>query len=176
MQGLLANFRWICLIWLGLATGTVFADQRHDEYQVKAAFLYNIARFIAWPEQQQYINLCVLGENPFADALQALQDKSFDGRIFRLLAVPQQASAQCHIVFVSHSLEPYLADILDDIQQPGLLTVGDTDGYAVKGVMLNFYLDEQQRVRFEINLDAVRRAEIQMSSKLIRLGRIVQTE
>jgi hypothetical protein len=56
-----------------------------------------------------------------------------------------------------------------------LLTVGDTEGYAQEGVMLNFYI-EASKVKFEINLNSIRSSRIAVSSQLLKLGRMVGDE
>lgn len=68
-----------------------------------------------------------------------------------------------------------MSALLDSVKGMDLLTVGDTEGYAQSGIMVNFYI-VGKNVRFEINLNAIRRARINVSSQLLKLGRIVDNE
>lgn len=83
--------------------------------------------------------------------------------------------SQCNLVFIGASEQGDLERILDVAQKRGILTIGDTPGFAHKGVMINFYLDDNGRVRFEINPEAASRAGLRISSKLVRLGKMVYT-
>ena len=150
-----------------------------DEYRVKAAFLYNFAKFVDWPPRSfdsptAPISICVLGENPFGRALEeAVAGKTLGGRGFlvRPVAEVQQAS-QCHILFVSSSERKRLQSVLAGLRASAVLTVGDTPGFAGKGGVVNFKL-EDGAVHFEINVEAAKEKNLQISSKLLRLAHLV---
>jgi len=156
--------------------------QEIEEYQVKAAFLYNFAKFVEWPAQvfktsQDPIVVCVLGQNPFGNALEeAIRGKSVEGRgfAFRQVADAEEASV-CQILFVSSSEGKHFRALYPSLKQAGILTVGETQGFAANGGMINFKLDGGH-VRFEINVGAAEHAQLQISSKLLSLAQIVKTE
>ena len=154
--------------------GKVQAEEPPLEYEVKAAFIYNFAKFVEWPAESSEITLCILGKNPFGATANELNGKSFDNRKFKVMTVSSLAP-QCNIVFISASERGHLGWILDSIQKQGILTIGDAPEFAHRGVMINFYLDENGRVRFEINLESANRAGLKISSKLIQLGKVVYT-
>jgi hypothetical protein len=79
----------------------------------------------------------------------------------------------CDVLVIEASETGSLPRLLDTLVRQPVLTVGDTEGYGQRGVMVNFYLD-QSRVRFEINLAAARRAGLRISSQLLKLARIVE--
>ena len=81
----------------------------------------------------------------------------------------------CNILFISSSERRRIHVLLNAIRGMDVLTVGDTEGYAEQGVMVNFYI-EASKVRFEINLNAIRRSKINVSSQLLKLGRVVDHE
>ena len=81
----------------------------------------------------------------------------------------------CHVLIISPSEAARLAAVLTRVEGSPVLTVGDTDGFARKGVILSFFL-ERDRVRFEINPDAARRHGLKISSKVLRLARIIGDE
>jgi hypothetical protein len=153
-----------------------------EEYQVKAAFLYNFAKFVEWPSQafkspMDPIAVCVLGHNPFGHALEELiRGKSVEGRglAFRQVADAQEART-CQILFISSSEVKRFRSLYADLKTAGILTVGEAQGFATGGGVINFKLDGGH-VRFEINLDAAEHEQLHISSKLLSLAQIVKTE
>ncbi len=166
---------------LAILAATAYAqDPMPQEYQVKAAFLYNFAKFVEWPkaspaEASPSITLCVLGEDPFGPFLDELQGKAIKGKkwINRKTGFSKNLK-DCQLVFISGSEKGNLAQILGSLDGSNVLTIGDTEGFAQKGVMINFYLEEK-KVRFEINIEAAKKAGLKISSNLLKLARIVQT-
>jgi len=162
------------VLWTACAWGQI------DEYQVKAAFLYNFAKFVRWPERAfssptEPISICVFGRNPFGRTLeQTVAGKEFGGRAFlvRSIADPQDA-CRCHIVFVSSSEKKRIAAILSAVQTSSVLTVGEFPGFAGQGGAVNFKL-EDGAVHFEINLEAARLKELDISSKLLSLATVIK--
>lgn len=152
-----------------------------EEYQVKAAFLYNFAKFIEWPAEvfrtpRDPMVVCVLGNNPFGGALEdVIRGKSIEGRPFAYRPVADGTSAQgCQILFVPNAESRHFRSIQGELKNVGILTVGEAPGFASDGGVINFKLDDG-RVRFEINLDAAERRGIHISSKLLSLAQIVKT-
>jgi hypothetical protein len=168
-----------------LLTGAVtFADAQTaapaGEYQVKAAFLYNFAKFVEWPASSFKSNadpfrICVLGDDPFGGALQATLDgkkmQEHTTQIAHLSDVKEAGS--CHIVFVSKSQKKNLHAVLGALRAVGILSVGETDDFAAGGGVIGFRLDDG-RVRLEINLQAASQQQLQISSKLLSLAQIVK--
>lgn len=148
------------------------------EYEIKAAFIHNIAKFVEWPAPQSPakapLMLCILGQDPSGGAFDALYGKQVGGMAWEVAPVNSRASLrECRVLFIAASEAGNLRRILEGIQGSAVLTVGDSDGFAEQGVMVNFYL-EQNKVRFEINLAAVKRAGLKISSQLLKLARIIQ--
>lgn len=146
------------------------------EYEVKAAFIHNIAKFVEWPATSSVsgsARLCVAGKDPFGDALDALQGKPVGAANWEVVRVDGGRSLkECRVLFIAASERAHLTRILASIEGSPVLTVGDTEGYAGQGVMVNFYLEEN-RVRFEINRKAAARAGLAISAQLLKLARIV---
>jgi hypothetical protein len=150
-----------------------------SEYELKAAFLYNFAKFIAWPDSsfpsaRSPFTICVLGTDPFGQMLDdVLRDKTVGDRavaIERLKNISQ--ARQCQMIFVSQSEVPRLAVILQGLQGARVLVVGESEGFAEAGGTLQFTL-EDDHLRFLINTDAAQRAGLNVSSKLLSLARVV---
>jgi hypothetical protein len=150
------------------------------EYEVKAAFLYNFAKFINWPTSsfataQSPFSICILGVDPFRRALDdALQGKTVGTHPVAVERVKGFAELRhCQMAFVSSSETPRLAEILESLKGSSVLLVGESKGFATAGGTIQFAI-EQDRVRFLINPDAAEDAGIKVSSKLLALAKIVR--
>jgi hypothetical protein len=152
-----------------------------SEHQVKAAFLYNFANFVQWPEDAlgpagAPLRVCVVGADPFGGAL----DEAFRGQVVHQRQVqiargPTLAAVgRCHIVFLSRSEQGRWPDLLKALRGTATLTVADGAPLVRQGGMVSFVL-EDKRVRFEINRGAAEHARLRISSKLLALARIVES-
>ncbi len=171
----------IILICYGIGSGTsnLYAEPKNKEYHIKAAFLLNFAKFMEWPshifsDTSSTLTLCILGKDPFDKTLKTIEDKIVKGR--RL--VIKNASCvedikECHILFVSTSEEKNLSEILTKIKDMPILTVAETKNFCQSGGIVNFIL-AKNKVRFEINVDAAKRTGIKISSKLLKLSKIIK--
>jgi hypothetical protein len=146
-----------------------------DQYQIKAIFLFNFAKFVEWPpaafkSNDEPLSICVLGRNPFGSMLEdAVRGKTAGTRTFvvREVSTAQQAG-KCHILFVS-GLDQKRS--LDDLKGSNTLTVGETDDFLANGGAINFKLKDS-RVRIEIDPSGAERAGLRISSKLLSLAEI----
>lgn len=170
----------IALTLLFLLPGCIGA-QEANEYEVKAAFLYNFARFVEWPNNVSLdpngpLVIAILGRDPFGGEIdRAIEGKTVNGRrlvIKRFSSL--EAYEQCHILFVSSSERTNLPRILAAVRTSSVLTVSETDRFAQIGGIINFITIEN-RIRFEINQAAAARVGLKISSKLLSLGRVVRT-
>ncbi len=168
-----------CLVLL-LAAGQMGGAQGIDEYRVKAAFLYNFAKFIEWPgdafkSAADPITICVLG-NPFGDRLEnTVNGKEIGGRRLMVREISDVAEAAgCHILFVSAD-KKRLAELLGRVKASPILTVGEAGHFAAAGGVIGFKL-EGGKVRIEINTFAADRARLRISSKLLSLAEIVKEQ
>ncbi|MGZ9226368.1 MAG: YfiR family protein [Anaerolineales bacterium] len=152
------------------------------EYQLKAAFLYNFSKFVEWPSDAFKSNeprllLCVFRDNPFGNVLdEILQGKTINSRELlarRINELPDLKS--CQLVFVSHREDKRLSEILDSLRGTSALVVGESDGFAERGGGIQFFL-EGNKLRFAVNVDAVRKARLGVSSQLLALARIVHSQ
>ena len=164
---------------LGLVTApaTTRAQEAQSlEYQVKAAFLYNFAKFVDWPPAafpapDTPITIGILGDDPFGGWLDAMvRDKRIDQRriVVKRLSRPAEAT-QCHLLFISNSEKAQLCLILAGLKRASVLTVTEVErGAAVAGI-INFTM-VGSKIRFEVNEPAATHAHLQISSKLLRLA------
>ena len=150
-----------------------------SEYEVKAAFLYNFARFVEWPPEVRRdpgapFVIAILGHDPFGAVLdETVAGKTVAGRPIEVRRVPRVEGARdAQIVFVCPSERANMAAILKALDRPGVLTVGDTDGFAMRGGAINF-TRQARRVRFEINPVVAEQAGLKVSSQLLKLATLV---
>ena len=150
-----------------------------SEYQVKAAFLFNFAKFIDWrpasfASPQAPFSICLLGKDPFGQVIDdSLQGKSIGEHAVTVQRVKEAAQARhCQIVFAEVSELGSVATILEELRGANVLLVGEADGFAAAGGTIQFTLEENH-VRFLINVDAADRAGLKFSSKLLALAKIV---
>jgi hypothetical protein len=151
------------------------------EHQVKAAFLYNFANFVQWPERAlgpdgTPLKVCVVGTDPFGAALDdAFRGQVVQGRTVQIARASTLAAlGRCHILFLSRSEQGRWADLLRELDGAPTLTVADGSPLVQQGGMVSFVI-EAKRVRFEINRRAAEHAGLRISSKLLALARIVES-
>ncbi len=165
-----------------LVTSSAHAQSKTvDEYRVKAAFVFNFAKFVEWPAAAlkgpaDPITICVLG-NPFGDLLeQTVNGKQIDQRrlIVRQLSDSADVSTGCAILFVAAGKKRQ-ADLLCRLKESPILTVGEAENFAAAGGVIGFKL-EGEKVRLQINICAAERARLRISSKLLSLAEIVKEE
>lgn len=150
------------------------------EHLIKAAFLYNFARFVDWPDEafpdeHTPLVLCIFGKDPFGDALESIQGKRIRGRKLAIQHLGRiENLEQCHILFISASEEHHLSEILSHIKTKNILTVSDMSRFARRGGAINF-ITVKSKIRFEINVDATDTVGLKISSKLLKLAQIVGT-
>ncbi len=148
-----------------------------SEYTVKAAFLFNFAKFVEWPPETfpdpaSPFAIGVIGENPFDANLQhAVENKNINGHPLVVKQIKQLSELKnCQILFISISERKRLPDILKAIQGAGVLTVSEMDHFLEGDGVIQFLMEER-RVRFAINDQAARKTGLRISSKLLHLAR-----
>lgn len=152
------------------------------EQQLKAALIFNFARFVEWPSEafarpDSPIVIGVLGDDSFGAILEkTLRGKTIQGRAFVIERWKYGHNLRsCHILFVTSSQGGHLRPILESLEGSSVLTIGETARFAHRGGVINLSL-QGKRVQFEINVDAAARARLKISSKLLAFARIVPAD
>jgi hypothetical protein len=150
-----------------------------SEYQVKAAFLFHFAQFVDWPPEAfkdagAPLTYCTVGEDPFHGALDAsMSGKTIDGRPVRVLHFKLAQEVQtCQILFLGAPEKRLLSATLVNLGESPVLTVGESQNFIEQGGMIGF-LWEDNKVHFEINLEAAERAKLKISARLLTLAKKV---
>jgi len=154
---------------------------QYKEYLIKAAFLYNFIKFVDWPSESfkngaAPINLCVLGDDPFGEALDTLRNKRVKGRrlvIKRVRRVEQIEGA--HLLFISTSEKGRVKEILKSLADAPVLTISEMEGFGQNGGIINF-ITIDNKIQFEINSEKAQQHKLKISSQLLKLARIVRSE
>jgi len=178
----LVNRRVRCAAMLALsglaATLAAAPDPRPAEYEVKAAYLYNFAKFVEWPavSGRDTFVVGILGRDPFGALLDnAVAGKNVGGRrltVRRCATLEDVAGVD--MLFIASSEASRVADVLKHVQGTPTLTVGETDGFVGRGGMVGFRVMDEV-VRFDVDLDQSTRAGLRVSSQLVRVARKVIT-
>jgi hypothetical protein len=177
--------------WLSLALGVLAsllvplrrdahaATPRSPEHQIKAAFLFNFAQFIEWPtnalpQPQSPLVIGVLGPDPFGSALEEIvRGETIKGHPLVIQRYRQVADlSACHILFINEADPTKLERIFARLSGRNILTVGDAEAFTQRGGMIRFFT-EQNKIRLEINVAAAQKAGLTISSRLLRLARII---
>jgi hypothetical protein len=183
-QGAVKNalFRW-CLpaLWL-LAPPLLFpADEPEGlGHEIKASFVYTATKFIDWPTgaftgADDPLVLGVLGEDPCGVALEkTVRGKTVHGRSVQVKRYPTvQDLEPSHVLFICASRMSDLPAVLTALEGRSVLTVSDADRFARLGGIMGLRLEENM-VQFEVNVAAAGRAGLEISSKILRLGKVVK--
>jgi hypothetical protein len=160
----------------GAARGAGMEPPAPTEYHVKAAFLYNFAKFVQWPADvpTRAFVITILGRDPFGASLdETLQGKAIGTLkvVVRRAGTPEELGAS-QIVFISESERAQVPGILKRLEGTPTLTVAEIDHFAERGGVIRFRMDGD-RVRLDINPSAAERARLKISSELLKLARIV---
>ena len=158
------------------------AQTANEEYRVKAAFIFHFAQLVDWPSSGQTgaensLLLCTLGEDPFQGTLEGtVAGKAIGNRVIRIphLGEPQDMQA-CQILFLGRAQSKHIPTLVADLHNAPILTVGETAGFLDAGGMICFLLEEN-KVRFDINLDAAESAKLKIGSRLLILAEHVVGE
>jgi hypothetical protein len=146
---------------------------------LKAAFLYNFAKFTEWPTDVlppgQRLLLCVVGDNAVADALEeTIKGRAHEGHELAVeLMRADQSFSSCHLLYVDGREARRSAQVLNALKGATILSVGDAENFAEQGGIAQLILENNQ-MRFAINVTAVDRARLRLSSKLLGLATIVR--
>jgi len=166
----------LVLTFLTICSARAATQESIDVYQVKAAFIYNFAKFVEWPHEafkdsNERISICVLGRNPFGSLLaDTVEGKIVGNRKFAVSLLSNVSEGRtCHILFVSAPQSKPARILLEEAKNPYLLTVGESNEFLAGGGMINLRVQDSH-VRIEINREAASAAKFRISSRLLSLA------
>jgi len=161
---------------------SVNANENSSEANVRAAILYNLARFTAWPEDTQNqanlsnneFRVCTLSGEEMRSAIKALEGKHIHGKKLKVTHLSDIASitSKCHVAFIDNESEKD-CESLYAIADLGVLTIGTSSEFLRRGGGMSIER-QRNRLRFSINLNVMSQADLRPSSKILNLA--VRTE
>jgi hypothetical protein len=161
-----------------LTAWSVTAPAGVSEYEVKAALIYKIAKFVRWPDgalasPAGTLRLCLIGSDDFAGSIDALAGQRLQGLLISVERLaPDQPASGCQIVFISRSEGDVLEPLIDELSHAPVLTVSDIDGFAARGGIVGFAMVDS-KVSFQINPAASRRAGLEIGAQLLQFATLV---
>lgn len=164
-----------------LLVAMAFASPLRAEYgsaaAVKAAFLYNFFIFIDWPEavaRNNSMQLCVVGESSLKSGLSVLENKTIGNKPLTVkYNVKGDLLRACQIVFVDAEQNPM--EIVRSLKGLPIVTVSDKNAFMEQGGMIGF-VENDNRLGFEINLDVAQASDIHISARLLKLARTIKAD
>jgi len=167
---------------LSLTLGpAVAARPAASEYAVKAAFLRYFASFVEWPAGSVVTNapivIGLVGNDPFGPAINEFIEANsvINGHRVSVRRLRWNDSIHdCHIIFISSTEVAHLDFILRTAKELNILTIADVDGFAQRGGIIELRNGEG-RVRFDVNMTAAGLAQLRVSSKLLRIARVIHS-
>lgn len=173
----IARVFWSFLSFSYLFSQLTCADEASVEYKIKAGYLYNFTKFVTWPEDNdKTFNLCILGDDPFADLIDPIEQRTAFGRPIKLFRLDKiEKGLHCHILFTSASVQAGFFSkntlFIQDVDKT--LTVGDGKDFATQGGMIGF-VNRQGKIKLQINLTAIKQSTLKVSAKLLEVAELVE--
>ena len=167
----------ILALWCAAGCAALVADT--PEYEIKAAYLYNFSKFIEWPNTGALnsVTICIYGKDPFGGFLDdAVRGKLVHGLPLAIRRLPagEESWDQCQVLFLGISNSTRLEAILRRLEGRSIVTIGESGSFAEAGGMIGLVVDHG-RVRFDVNVAAITAARLQISSRMVELGRVVRS-
>lgn len=168
----------LSLLLPALTLTAMASDTR--EYAVKAAYLYKFMTLIEWPNESkvQSFVIGVVGPGPFGPSLEDIDGKVIRGKPIRVATFPAlkpPTPTEQMILFIDKANDAKLKSVLADLKGRNVLTVGEGAAFAERGGCINL-VSVKNHIRFRINVDAVRRAQLKISPRLVKAATVLVTD
>jgi hypothetical protein len=148
--------------------------QLANEQAIKTAFVFNLTKYVEWPQARDQIVIGFVGDGTMGESLRSvLEGKSSDARTIRVVLYPSDEDLlRCDVIYLAPSSEKKFHLELEKVRNKAILTVGDADWFAREGGMVGMVRDRGQ-IHLQINLQAAQTAGLKISSRLLNLAEIV---
>ena len=167
----------VLILLIGMHAPMPNQTQVTREYQLKAAFLYNFCQFVEWPanaftKNDEPLIIGVFGDNPFGRYLdETVKGEKIDQHPIVVKYYDNNENGKCHLAFIALNDAEQSSDIVNNLKGKSVLTIGDQPWFLEHNGMIRF-VNSDNKIRFQINVDAVKDAGLEVSSKLLRLADI----
>lgn len=174
-------YHYTCLLLFCSIFPSALQSQTPAEYQVKAAFIYNFTQFIDWPPNSftstnDPIIITIIGDNPFDDFLNIIvADEQVKGRPIQVRYINSiEELGQSHILYVGEYSKSKMKELNELCKSRNILSIGEEESFIKAGGIIRF-ITVNNRVNFQINASEAKEAGFKISSKVLRLAEIVET-
>ena len=159
-----------------LLSAGFLSAQTADERAVKAAYVFNLTKYVEWTTRGNDLLICTVGDSAMAEALQkTLSGKISETRTIRVVISPEEVQLpQCQLVYVGHDASKKALASLEKMHGRNLLTVGDAESFAQRGGMIGL-VRNGERIQIEVNMEAVQEAGLKLSSRLLNVAVLVHS-
>lgn len=167
------------LCWLACWPHAGGADELAREYRIKAAFLYNLSKFVTWPDEPPAnaaipLTICIYGYNPFERYLEKLQERTVKGRPIAIRYVAENAGVEgCQLLFMSRHNTSLPELLQQKPPYPPVLTVGDDADFLARGGLVSL-VRVSNSVQLDINLTRAKQSGFKVSANLLEVARKVE--
>jgi hypothetical protein len=168
--------KWSMGSFLALVTVTGSPEGKPSEYDVKAAYLFNFGKFIRLPAnapsaQGGTFDICIFGQDPITQIVEGItHNEKINNRPVRVVRTKGvREDRSCAVAYISASEDEHIESDLTDLAGGETLTVSDAPSFLARGGMIQFVI-LANHVRFTVNLDAIKRTHLSLSSELLRVA------
>lgn len=172
-------FLWLLLLGTLLpGIAPAWADTTpNEEYKLKAALIYKLARFVEWPANnvKQRFRICVVGNDPFGPALDVLEKRRLSTFPIEVKRKPELEASfdECDLLFVTKRETRKMGSLLLKLKNRSVLTIGDADDFARLGGMMQMSL-KRKKIRFTVNLQSIEDAGLKVAAPLLELSTVLR--
>ncbi len=170
---------WGLLLWLagaGSVSSSTGAAQMRDERAVRAAYVFNLIKYVEWPSQDRELTIGLAGDAATGEVMEKLLNgRASDGETVRVVRSPSDEElAKCRVLYIADGQAGEALRFLEKVRGRSILTVGETEAFARAGGMIGL-VNSGDHIQIEVNLDAAQSAGIRISSRVLNLATIVRT-
>ena len=165
----------VLLVTLGSQLPVTSYAGNVSEYKIKAAFIYNFARFTDWPDEGSELKICIYGKDPFDSYIDSLNGKKVDNKTIKIVRTKKiEEVRSCHIAFLNiiPPEQRLFERALREIKGANVLTIADADNVVKFGVMIGLVIDDE-KVGFNVNHTVAKASKLEISSQLLSLAKEV---
>lgn len=169
--------RWCSALLAILLLPAMASAETPSEDRLKAGFILNFAKFTDWPAaggESNRLLVCSLGARPLAGNLEALQGQVVQGREVQVRAAVRPSELrECQVLFITVDEQARIESVLQQLARLPVLTISDVPNFVQAGGMIGLF-EENSKMRFDVNLTALRQNNLGMSASVLRLARTVK--
>lgn len=167
--------RWLAMTAVAVVLPAAGLWAQHEERSVRAAFVYNLTKYVEWPHPDKELVLGFVGDDGVGETLQkVLAGKSSPDRPIRVVISPSDEELQrCDLVYVGYSSKEKIRGVLEKLRDKNILSVGESDRFAGEGGMVGL-VRVGDEIQIQVNLDEVQARGLKISSRLLNLAVIAR--